>query len=123
MDEEGGDENYEYAEMQLIVTKVVKTPPKPGQKRGKHECAFIDGATSDLYNSVHVKINKMTPGQYIVFYTADFNKDQLCRRLNVILQSTDEVKIKRLSARKFGLGFLNDLERRNFKRSVNNEYI
>lgn len=119
MDEEGGDENYEYAEMQLIVTKIIKNP----QKRGAKECAFIDGATSDLYNSVHVRINKMTPGTYIVFYTADFNKDQLCRRLNVILQSSDQVEMKRLSARKFGLAFLNDLERRNFKRSVKEDYV
>ena len=38
------------------------------------ECAFIDGVTSDLYNAVHLKIDKMTAGKYLVFYTAKFSK-------------------------------------------------
>merc|ERR1712146_159780 len=47
----GGDEEYEYANMQLIVTKCIKMPPKTGQNR----------------------IDKMTAGKYFVFYTANFS--------------------------------------------------
>lgn len=39
------------------------------------ECAYIDGVTDDTYNSIKLKIDKMTAGKYIVFYTADFKKD------------------------------------------------
>ena len=88
--------------MQLIVTKVIKVPPKTGENKGDEivtgECAFIDGITDDIYNSVNLKIDKMTAGKYIVFYTADFKKHQLCRRLNVIFYSPLNVKLKRLSA-------------------------
>ncbi len=65
--------------MQLIVTKVIKVPPKTGENQENKivtgECAFIDGITDDLYNSVKLKIDKMTAGKYIVFYTADFRKE------------------------------------------------
>lgn len=104
--------------MQLIVTKVIKVPPKTGENQDNKivtgECAFIDGITDDTYNSVKLKIDKMTAGKYIVFYTADFRKEQLCRRLNVILYAPYEVKLKRLSARNFGSDFLNQLQRLNF---------
>ena len=89
IDDQGGNEFYEYAEMQLIVTKVIKMPPHSGKNMSSEmigECAFVDGVTQDMYNSCHLKINKMTAGTYIFFYTANFSKTQLCRRLNVILQ-------------------------------------
>ena len=72
------DDDYEYAEMQLIITKSVSIPPKTGKNHTNkihHECAFIDGITTDLYNSAHLKIDKMIAGRYIVFYTANFRKD------------------------------------------------
>jgi hypothetical protein len=62
-DDEADD--YEYAEAQLIVTKVIKIPPQSGGNHTDHpigECTYIDGATSSMYNSVFVKINKMTAG-------------------------------------------------------------
>ena len=112
------EEEYEYAEAQLIVTKAIRTPVKSGEKETKltGECAFIDGVTSDLYNSVSLKIDKMTAGKYIVFYTAKFRKDQLCRKLNVIFYSKYQVELKRLSARKFGIGFLEEINRLNWQR-------
>lgn len=77
--EDNADDNYEYAKMQLIVTKVIKVPPKTGENQDNKivtgECAFIDGITDDTYNSVKLKIDKMTAGKYIVFYTADFRKE------------------------------------------------
>ena len=118
--DDGGSEDYEYAEMQLILTKVIKIPPKTGENHSTGitgECAYIDGQISDLYNSLHMKIDKMTAGTYIVFYTGNFRKEQLCRKMNTILYCPHEVKIKRISAKRFGTGFLNDLERRNIKRS------
>lgn len=73
----GGDEMYEYAEMQLIVTKVIKVPPNTGanqsDKISSGECAYIDGVCDDLYNTCSLKIDKMTSGKYLVFYTANFN--------------------------------------------------
>ena len=58
----------------MIVTKVLTRPPQKDdeQSRVTGECAFVDGITSDLYNTVTVKINKMTAGKYLIFYTADF---------------------------------------------------
>jgi hypothetical protein len=76
--EEGGSEDYEYAQMQLIVTKVIKVPPKTGENKSEGitgECAYIDGIVDDLYNSIHLRIDKMTAGRYIVFYTAKFRKE------------------------------------------------
>lgn len=76
MDEQSGSEEYQYAEMTMIVTKVLRVPPN---KEGNDEeiitgeCAYIDGVISDLYNTCHIKINKMTAGRYIVFYKAKFN--------------------------------------------------
>ena len=72
------DEEYEYAEMTLIVTKVIKIPPETGKNSTElvtGECAYIDGVVSDLYNTCHVKINKMTAGKYIAFYKANFKKE------------------------------------------------
>ena len=121
---DGGTEDYEYAEMQMILTKVVKVPPK-GVKKDTGvtgECAFVEGGTGDLYNDLIVKIDKMTAGNYILFFTANFKPDQLCRRLNVIFHSPHEVKMKRVSAKRFGMPFLADLERRNFKRFHDENY-
>ena len=90
----GGSDDYKYAEMQLIVTKVVKVPPKTGENNSDEvtgECAFIDGVTDDLYNCTSLKIDKMTAGKYLVFYTANFSKTQLCRRLNTIFYAPIEV--------------------------------
>jgi hypothetical protein len=103
--------------MQFIVTKVVKIPPKTGQNSSDRitgECAYIDGVTSDLYNCVSLRINKMTAGKYICFYKANFRKNELCRRLNTIFYSPYELPLKRISAKKFGADFLDELERRNF---------
>ena len=73
----GGDENYEYANMQLIVTKVIKVPPKTGRNTSEHtvtgECAYVDGICDDLYNTASLKIDKMTAGKYLIFYTANFS--------------------------------------------------
>ena len=69
---------------------MLKIPPKTGKNSSaaiSGECAYIDGVTSDLYNSVHLKIDKMTAGKYIVFYHAKFKKDQLCRKMNVVFYS------------------------------------
>jgi len=82
-----GLDDYEFAEMQLIITKVVKIPPKTGNNNTEEvtgECAFVDGLVSDLYNSANLRIDKMTSGRYICFYTANFRKIQLCRKLNLI---------------------------------------
>lgn len=114
-----GGEEYENAEMQLVVCKVVKIPPNTGRNntdRPVGECAYVDGCQSDLYNSVHLNIKKMTAGQYVFFYTAKFRKEQLCRKLNLILHAPKELTLKRISAKDFGIPFLNDLERRNFLR-------
>ena len=70
--------------------------------------------TDDTYNSVKLKIDKMTAGKYIIFYAAKFRKERLCRRLNVIFYAPYEVKLKRLSAKKFGSSFIDELERMNF---------
>ena len=108
--------------MQLIVCKVVKLPPRSEKNKTfktKSELAFVDGVTQDLYNTCFVRINKMTSGRYIFFYTADFNKNQLCRKLNVILncKSKDKnIQLTRVSARKFGAPFLKALERKNLER-------
>ena len=115
--------NYEYAEMILIVTKVI--PLDPGSAKNKSvfprgECAYVDGVVQDLYNTCHVKIEKMTAGRYIFFYTAKFRKDQLCRKLNVIFNTSHditEMKLTRISAKQFGSTFLADLERINLERS------
>jgi hypothetical protein len=115
-----GQDNYEYAEMQLIATKVIKIPADSELNRtGKPigECAFIDGVQSDIYNTVHLKIKKMTAGRYVFFYTAKFRRDQLCRKLNVVLHSKEGPEFKRLRAKEFGIPFLNNLERKNFLRS------
>ena len=120
-----GEEDYEYAEMQLICTKVVKIPPKTGENGSDEitgECAFIDGVTSDLYNSANLKIDKMTAGKYLIFYTAKFKKEQLCRKVNIIFYSPHEVPLKRISAKTFGKPFLDDLERRNFKRQCTDDW-
>ena len=125
MGEGAGSEDYEYAEMHLILTKVVKIPPKTGENKSTGitgECAYIDGVVSDVYNSVHLRIDKMTAGSYIVFYTAKFKKEQLCRKLNTIFYCPHEIDIKRISAKRFGQAFLNDLERRNLKRSFAETY-
>ena len=64
--------------MQLIVTKAVKMPPNTGKNRTFKtigECAYIDGKITDLYNTCHVKIDKMTAGRYVIFYTAKFRSD------------------------------------------------
>jgi len=116
----GGTDNYEYADMQLIVTKVIKIPPNTGLNNTSEpigECAYVDGIQSDIYNAVHVKIKKMTAGQYIFFYTAKFRKDQLCRKLNLVLHTPHVMELKRLRAKDFGVTFLNNLERKNFLRS------
>ena len=118
-------EDYEYADMQLIVTKVLKQPARTGKNKSnfnKGECAFIDGTHCNLYNTIHTKINKMTAGSYIFFYTGNFREEQLCRKLNIVLHTpVENLKIKRISARKFGKSFLNLLERENFLRSVAGE--
>jgi hypothetical protein len=52
-------------------------PPKTGENNSDSitsECAYVDGITSDLYNYCHLKIDKMTAGKYIIFYTAKFSK-------------------------------------------------
>ena len=68
-----GHENYNYAELTLILTKVIKVPVK-NSKTGatKNECAYVDGITGDLYNSINMKIETLTSGNYIVFYYGDF---------------------------------------------------
>ena len=55
------------------------------------ECAYVDGITDDLYNSCKLKIDKMLAGKYIIFYTANFRTDQLCRKMNLIFYSPYEV--------------------------------
>jgi hypothetical protein len=83
-------DDYEYAEMTLIVTKVIKMPPKTGKNRSSRtlgECAYVDGVIADLYNTCHVKLKKMTAGRYIFFYSANFRRDQLCRKLNIVLNA------------------------------------
>ena len=48
IDDQGGNEFYEYAEMQLIVTKVIRMPPHTGKNLSSEmigECAFVDGVT------------------------------------------------------------------------------
>ena len=112
-----GLNDYEFAELTLIITKVIKVPPKRGKPGEVHsECAYIDGITSDLYNNVTQKIDTLTAGNYIVFYTGDFKHNALCRRLNTIFMSPHDVNLKRISAKRFGKEFLDDLRRRNFKR-------
>ena len=110
---------YEYPEMQMILTKVIKMPPMTGANTSDDitgECAYIDGVTSDLYNCMHLKINQLNAGKYIMFYTCAFKPDQLTRRLNTIMYAPIELPLKRISAREFGTTFLDDLERRNFNR-------
>ena len=117
-------DDYQYAEMQFIVTKVLRVPVKSGEKETKAtgECAFIDGVTSDLYNSVSLKIDKMTAGKYLCFYTAKFRKSQLCRKLNVIFYAKHQVEMKRISARNFDSAFLDDIARLNWQRQCNDQY-
>lgn len=76
MDLDQISEDYKYAEMQLICTKVIKIPPKRENNTEEivtGECAYVDGLYSDLYNTCHLRINKMTAGRYIIFYTAKFS--------------------------------------------------
>ena len=116
--------------MQIIVTKVLKIPTDTKYNHTDHpiaECAFVDGARTDVYNTCHVKIKKMTAGYYVFFYTAKFKKDQLCRKLNVVLHSPHDPKrypLRRLDAKEFGSTFLETLERKNFLRSCQgSEYV
>ena len=77
-DDEGVDASYDYPEMQMILTKVIKMPPKTGENHSSDitgECAYIDGISSDLYNCMHLKINQMNAGKYIMFYTCAFKPD------------------------------------------------
>jgi hypothetical protein len=118
-----GDENHEYAELVLIVTKVIKVPPKRGKVgQIESECAYIDGLMSNLYNTATVKIDMLTAGNYIVFYKADFSSNTLCRKLNTVFMSPHEVPLKRISAKRFGKEFLDDLRRRNFARQQEPKY-
>ena len=48
----GGSEDFEYAELSLILTKVIKVPSKNKLGQTKNECAYVDGITGDLYNSI-----------------------------------------------------------------------
>ena len=66
----------------------------------------------------------MTAGKYIIFYKANFRKDQLCRKLNIVFYSPQDVQdsMMRVSAKNFGTHFLDDLERRNFKRQCADGY-
>ena len=76
------------------MTKVIKVPPKTGQNQTDEitgECAYIDGISDDLYNTASLKIDKMTAGKYLVFYSANFDMKQLCRRLNVVFYAPFEV--------------------------------
>lgn len=55
-----GDEDYEYAEMQLIVCKAIKIPPKTGANTSDDimaECAYVDGVLDDTYNTCAVRID------------------------------------------------------------------
>ena len=74
-DGEADMDEYEYPEMTLILCKLIKIPPKTGKNSSDKilsECAYIDGKTSDLYNSLHLRVNKMSAGKYLVLYTANF---------------------------------------------------
>ena len=109
----------------MILTKVIKVPPKTGENTSDEitgECAYIDGISSDLYNCMHLKINQMNAGKYIMFYTCAFKPDQLTRRLNTIMYAPLKLDLKRISARDFGAPFLDDLERRNFNRQMIDNY-
>ena len=122
-DGDGGEDDFEYAEITLIVAKVIKVPPKRGRiGQIESECAYIDGVTSDLYNTATVKINTLTMGNYIVFYSGNFKNKTLCRRLNTIIMSPNELPLKRISAKRFGKEFLDDLRRRNFRRQHEPNY-
>lgn len=125
MGDGAGEEDYEYAEMQLIVTKVIKIPPKEGKNNVPEitgECAYIDGLISDLYNCCHLKIDKLTAGRYVVFFTAKFKKQELCRKINNIVYSPHHLELHRISAKNFGKNFIADLERRNFNRNCEDDY-
>jgi hypothetical protein len=39
------------------------------------ECAYVDGVIADTYPSISLRINNMTAGRYIAFYTAEFSKE------------------------------------------------
>lgn len=68
-----GHENYDYAELTLILTKVIKVPVKHSKSGAtKSECAYVDGVTGDLYNSITLKVDTLTAGNYIIFYTGEF---------------------------------------------------
>jgi len=67
-------------------------------------------------------VEKMTAGTYVFFYTGKFRREQLCRKLNVMLHCPFELKMKRISAKQFGIPFLNNLERRNFLRSCDKDF-
>jgi hypothetical protein len=52
-------------------------PPRTGENSSNQitgECAYVDGITSDLYNCMHLKINQMNAGKYIVFYSCAFKE-------------------------------------------------
>lgn len=112
------EDDYKYAEMQFIVTKKLQKPALADDEdqtpTTTGECAFIDGVTSDLYNSCTIKIDKMTAGKYLCFYTAKFGKKQLSRKINVIFYGKNEVKMRRISAKQFGSGFFDEILRLNF---------
>lgn len=118
-------DEYEYPEMEIILCKLIKMPPKTGKNTSDKvlsECAYIDGKKSDLYNNLHLRVNKMTAGKYLVLYTANFTDNQLNRKLNTIVYTPYDVQMKRISARKLGKSFIEDLERRNFTRSLDDDY-
>ena len=91
--------------MNLIVAKVIKSQPgsidddEPRTDNNKKECAFIDGATGDIYNNINLKVKYMGPGKYIMFYTTNFANQCKCKKLNLIFYSKIKVDIKRISAK------------------------
>ena len=116
-DNDGDVNEYDYPEMEIILCKLIRYPPKTGKNTSdkvKSECAYIEGKSSDLYNSLHLRINKMSAGKYLVLYNAKFSEHHLTRKLNTIVYTPFELKLKRISARKLGKFFVEDLERRNF---------
>ena len=98
------NENYDYAELTLILTKVIKVPVKHSKVGAvKTECAYVDGVTGDLYNNINLKVETLTAGNYIVFYKGEFKgHQQWCHRLNNILMCPHQIDLKRISAKMFG---------------------
>ena len=98
------NENYDYAELTLILTKVIKVPVKHSKVGAvKTECAYVDGVTGDLYNNINLKVETLTAGNYIVFYRGEFKgHQQWCHRLNNILMCPHHIDLKRISAKMFG---------------------